>query len=258
MIVRFFRSIIVFRIAHSIVVSLFLLSVVQGQDLPARLSQQTVYSPKAATTLHQLIEVAQHYRIPMGIEWVHSSEKEELPLSRPIGPTTVQNLIFSILQRSPGYVAEQREGVLHIAKAELFAAPKNFLNLRILKFEVRNENIFGAEALLRQSIRMTRHPERYAQGHVSGFGYGVPRDDELDKPTITFSGRDLTVREILNRIAAASGNVVWVVKLIPAQRMASEPFFAQASLIDNRPMPDFHWKFIPFKSTKAQTKSPNQ
>lgn len=159
---RFFKSIIVFRVAHSFVMTLFLLDVVQGQDLSARLSRQTVYSPKSATTLDQLIEVAQHYRIPMGIEWVYSAQTEELPLPTLIKPTTLQHLILSILQRSPGYVAEQRDGVLHIAKADFFAARENFLNLRIAEFEVQNENLFGAEALLRQSIRMTLHPEPYA------------------------------------------------------------------------------------------------
>lgn len=252
-----FKSTILFRVFNFLVVSLLLAGNIQSQDLTARLSEQTTYSPRAATTLDQLIEVAQHHRIPMGIEWIYKPRNEELPGSTPIKPTTVQGLISSILQRSPGYVAEQRNGVLHIAKAEISAAPENFLNLRISKFEVKNETLFGAEAFLKRSIRMTLHPERYAQGSAGGFGYGVPRNDEFDKPTITFGGRDLTVRQILNTIAATSDNVVWVVQLMTDQRMSSEPFFAQASWVDNRPTPDFYWKFIPFGFTKFQPQRSN-
>ena len=248
------RSINVFSVAYSLVLTLFLFCNVQGQDLAARLSQQTSYSPRAATTLEQLIEVAQHYKIPMGIEWVYSRNRDEWPVSTPVKPLTVQELIVSILQRSPGYVAQQRDGVIHIAKADLLSAPENFLNLRISKFEVQNENLFGVEAYLKRSISMTLHPERYTKAHNGGFGYGVPREDGFDKTNITISGRDITVREILNRIAAASDNAIWVVQLIPSEKMPFERFFAQKPLSDDTPTKDFHWKFIPL----GQLTDPNR
>ena len=56
---------------------IFLLaSTLEAQDLSTRLSQPANYRPKAMTTLQQLIEVARHYRIPMGIEWVQDKKTE--------------------------------------------------------------------------------------------------------------------------------------------------------------------------------------
>ena len=219
-------------------------STLNAQDLSSRLSQPAHFQPKATTTLQQLIEVAQHYRIPMGIEWIGDTQTETAPQPETIKRRTVNDLIAAILQHSPGYVAQQRDGVLQIAKTDFLDKRENFLNLRLSTFELENENIFGAEFELRLCIRMELHPERYANGYVGGYGYGPSQDDGFDKANITIAGNDLTVREILNKIVVANGNALWVVQFSPSQKMSSEPFRAQMSLNDNQTLPDFHWKFI--------------
>jgi hypothetical protein len=72
---------------------LLLASTVNAQDLSSRLSQPAVYQPKATTTLQQLIEVAEHYRIPMGIEWIQETKEESDPLPEPVKRSTVNDLI---------------------------------------------------------------------------------------------------------------------------------------------------------------------
>src|SRR5829696_1608573 len=100
----------------AILAVIFLLtSTLNAQDLSSRLSQPANYRPTASTTLQQLIEVAQHYRVPMGIEWVGDTKKEAVPLPETIRAPTVNDLINAILQNAHGYVAQQRDGVLHIA-----------------------------------------------------------------------------------------------------------------------------------------------
>ena len=89
---------------------IFLLTTgLKAQDLSTRLSQPANYQPKAMTTLQQLIEVAQHYRIPMGIEWVQDPKAETVSLSATNKAATANALIKAILQNAPGYVARQRD-----------------------------------------------------------------------------------------------------------------------------------------------------
>lgn len=227
---------------------LLLASTVNAQDLAARLSQPANYQPTATTTLQQLIEVAQHYRIPMGIEWIAETKTDAAPLIEPVKPHTVNDLIVAILQHSPGYVAQQRNGVLQIAQTDFLENQENFLNLRFSEFQTQEANVFGAEALLRTRIFMKLNP---GQGYGGGYGYGVPRDDGFDKPTITLAGNDLTVREILNKIATGNGNALWVVQFSPSQKMSGMPFRAQVSLNGAETMQDFHWQFLPLAQLKT-------
>ena len=229
-------------------VILLLASTLNAQDLSARLSQPANYQPKTTTTLQQLIEVAQHYRIPMGIEWIAETKTDPVPLIEPVKPHTVNDLIVAILQHSPGYVAQQRNGVLQIAQTDFLDKAENFLNLRFSEFETQDANVFDAEAQLRTRIFMKLNP---GQGY-GGYGYGMPRDDGFDRPTITIAGNDLTVREILNKIATGNGNALWVVQFSPSQKMSGTPFRAQVSLNDAQTMPDFHWQFLPLAQLKTE------
>jgi hypothetical protein len=230
---------------------LLLASTVNAQDLSSRLSQPASYQPKATTALQQLIEVAQHYRIPMGIEWIQETKEESDPLPEPVKRSTVNDLIAAILQNAPGYVAQQRDGVLQVAKTDFLDKPENFLNLRISEFEIQDAHIFDAKSLLRNLIDLQLHPNREGYGSNGGYGYGVPRDDGFEKRNITFAGNDLTVREILTKIAAANGNALWVVQFSPSQKMSGTSFRAQISLNDGKVVPDFNWHFLPLATNKG-------
>ena len=88
-----------------------------------------------------------------------------------------------------------------------------------------------------------------------GYGYGTPRDDGFDKNNISFSGRNLTVREILTKIAVANGKALWIVRLIPSQMMTNYSFFVQGPLSDeSRNATNFIWQFIPLGKASSQNK----
>lgn len=125
---------------------------------------------------------------------------------------------------------------------------RNFLNLRIGEFGLTKANVFDAEFELRHKIHVTLHPERFVGGMNGGYGYGVPDENGLDLQNISFSGKNLTVRNILDRIISGNGNTLWVVNIVPSTMMKNEPFFAQFAA---NPETDFSWKIIPFnKSTQ--------
>lgn len=216
-----------------------------GQSLRSKLSKKATFVPKSRSALEQLIEVARYYQIPMGIEWDDQSGANAFTLADK-NRTTVQSLISAILRRSINYQAKIVNGVLHIAKPALVADRRNFLNLRIPEFHVDKANIFDAEALLRLEINMTLHPERHAGGY--GGGYGHAPGGLFDVHNITFSARNLAVRDILNKIVVTNANALWVVRLNPSKMMANEPFFAQD---EGGQAAGFYWQFIPLGLGKA-------
>ncbi len=213
-----------------------------AQVLESRLSQKADYVPGATSAKERLIEVAQHYRIPMGIEWINLPNGDG---SSPLTPQpTVREMILSIVGRIPGYKMEIRGSVVNVSNVAFVDDPRNFLSMRLAEYRANRESVFGAEFLLRFDIHSTLHPDRYSRGWNGGYGHGVPRDDDFNVQNISFSQRNVTVREVLNAIVRENGNALWVVELVPSKMMKSEPFFAQHSY-GGDVQTDFTWRILP-------------
>jgi len=223
----------------------------QGQEIASRLMKEIDFVPKGSTALEQLVQTAQHYQVPIGIEWV-----DESPVIGPVqfapGQRTAGDLINSILNGMPAYGFTMDEGILHIYQPSLKRDPKNFLNIRIPRFEVKNESLLGSEVPLRRMIDEALHPEKYVGPHGYNGGFGSAPDDPFWVENISFSGSDLTVREILDRIALGNGGALWVVHLNPSTMMATEPFCAQERSSDGQGNREFQWKFIHMENHTKQ------
>src|SRR5688572_11423785 len=73
-----------------------------AQDVEAKLAQRADFTPAPASVREQLVQVAQYYKIPMGIEWVLQPGEE--PTNSIAGEApTVMALLNSILQSTPNY-----------------------------------------------------------------------------------------------------------------------------------------------------------
>lgn len=221
---------------------------ISAQDVEAKLAQRADFTPAAESVREQLVQVAQHYKIPMGIEWVLQPE-EERANSVAGGASTVMALLNSILQAAPNYSMTVRNGVVNVSYKRYAEDSRNFLNLRIGEFSLNKANVFDAAAELRFKIKARLHPERFAGGTNGGYGYGVPDENGLDVQSISFSGKNLNVRDILDRIVSTNGNTVWLVNIAPSRMMKNEPFFAQFDANQER---DFFWTIIPFGKSSQQ------
>jgi hypothetical protein len=219
-----------------------------SQDIESKLSRKADFIPSGKSALDQLIAVAQHYRIPMGIEWVEQSSSLEIDVALPAreGGLTVRELLQAIVSRLPDYQMTVQNGIVHVAPPVFAVDADNFLNVQIDEFHIKKENLFDAKEQLRLLIDMTLHPEDYEEGYVGGHG-GAP-DDAFAKNDITFTGEDLTVREILDGLIKASGNALWVAQLDPddfktaAKSTAVKP--ARNSNQDEA-RPKYRWRFVP-------------
>jgi hypothetical protein len=168
----------------------------------------------------RLIETAKRFDIPMGIEWIDKARSIPTgPLS--CGPdATVQELINAILGQAPGYVSEVRGGVLLIAQPWAAADPRNLLNLRIPYMRLSHESVFTAESDIEVDMEKFLYPEEYEEGYISD--NGIP-DGVLSVENVDIEGKDLTVRDILNRITECNGHALWLVRFTCRTRVSGSP-----------------------------------
>ena len=220
-----------------------------AQTLQERLEQQTAFIPQNSSPAEQLIEVAQRFKIPMAIEWLdQKSAQSKSTLNFERG--SVLDLIKAIIQQSPEHQLLIEGRILYIYPPSVAAHQFNFLNLRIENYEVNEESLFGAEDALRICINVMLYPELYKDGYAGGYGGGYP--DVFWKKNITFSGDDLTIREILNGIAAESGNALWIVKLNSDEFDGDQPKWIGVPINESGHSPlNSRWQFIPLNEERT-------
>jgi hypothetical protein len=239
------------EVALPLFVALFVVlpSSVKCQGLQSELAQRVkAFDSESSSTVGQLVDVAQRFQIPMGIELANESQESVAP---PIHArnTMPQRIIQQIVQERPGTSFTVSGGVVHVFAASIVTERRNFLNLRVFRFQVENESLFGAEWLLRVSIHQVLNPGQ--GGYGGGHGHGVPRNDTFDLRNVSFSVSNATVRQILNGIVAKQGNALWLVRISPSQMMANGRFYVQtASATSSTAAPDFHWEFLPLKEVR--------
>jgi len=196
----------------------------------------------------QLIEVAQRFNIPMGIEWSDDLE-DRSPTQVQARDTTVGSLLSQILAQQPGYEFRLDDGVVHVFATRLLYDRYNFLNIRLREFSLEKANMAAARFHLWGTIISQLHPQG---GYAGGWG-GVSIYKDFDAPKITFVCRDLTVRQALSKIVEAQGNALWVVRIRERQMMESEPFYVQIPGPEaGEPSKSFAWQFIALDVHRAQ------
>jgi hypothetical protein len=213
---------------------------VQAQSLEEKLGTITDYVPKAVAPVDQLVEVAQKFKIPMGVEWVERASAPTTDLTSLASKHSVRELIEEI---APGYSIEIADGLVRIYSPVEATHPFNFLNIQLRDYEVKQGDLFAAGDKLRWAIRFTLEPEKYMNGFNGGYGH--PANHVFEIPKFTVSGSDLTIREVLNRIALAQGNALWVATIKRADLTGDEPYWKRRG-VDNGDLPvTSAWHFFP-------------
>jgi hypothetical protein len=217
-------------------------SFTQGQTLESKLELRVdAFNSESKSIPLQLIEVAQRFNIPMGIEWSDKSRADaRSPLH--VGDITVGSLLSQILAQQPGYELRLEDGVVHVFSPSLLKDQRNFLNIRLREFSLEKANMAAARFHLWGAIIPQLHPQG---GYAGGWG-GVSRYKDFDVPKITLVCQDVTVRQALSKIVIAEGNALWVVRIREEQMMEGEPFYVQipGPTEAGEPAKSFDWQFI--------------
>lgn len=215
----------------------------QAQSLEEKFATPTDYVPKAIAPVDQLVEVAQRFKIPMAIEWLEKAGTAAPDKPLPSRKRSVKELIEEIVSVSPEQRVEVADGLVHIYSPMEAVHPFNFLNLRLKSYSAKEANLFDAEDQLRWAIRFTLEPEKYLNGFAGGYGHGANHIFEITK--FTLSGSNLTIREVLNRIALTQGNALWVATIRSEDLQANEPCWRRHGVDGGNIPVTSAWHFLP-------------
>jgi hypothetical protein len=218
-----------------------LASLAAGQTVEEKLALRAeTFNSEAKSVPLQLIEVAQRFNIPMGIEWADDAQDNA---SGPvhIRDATVRSLLGQILARQPGYEFRLEDGVVHVFASRLLDDQCNFLNIRLGEFSLEKAKMAAATFQLWGAIITQLHPQH---GYGGGYG-GSSLYKDFDVPKLSFVIRDLTVRQALSKIVEVQGNALWVVGIRQREMMEGEPFYVQVpGPSKGEPAKSFAWQFI--------------
>lgn len=215
------------------------------QSLNQKLEQKAQFKPIAEAPLDQLIEVAKAFQIPMGIEWSDSPQCKASPATFR-AQQTVGQLLSAIIRRCPAQRLTVEPGIVHVY-SRFARHPRNILNLRVWGFQVKDSDMYDAQFELRLAIDMQLHPDKYSGGYAGG--HGSPGDGPFSIPNISFSGRNVRVRDILDGIVKSSGNALWVARLKAASLNQRVPL---SRMYNDKVKIIRIWQMLPLKETTCE------
>jgi hypothetical protein len=204
-------------------------------ELAARLRVRIPkYDLSAESYIDALTRAASQFRIPMGIEWVDTpAAREKLSLSWK--NATVKEILWAIAHSRRGYVAEIKNGVVHVYPSRLIPDKQNFLRLKIGHFEAIQQVVQMASRNLDERVKLTVSPPkpRHGGGGVMG-SLGVNPDD----PELTVRLNNASVEEVLDALAVASNRKIWIVTFSRDPTLTPTGFRRTLSLWTTSPVPD--------------------
>ena len=246
-------------------ISIFVLAVLLGhlapgyqqqtaaeEELPAKLQRQVEeYTLTADNFLQALTKTAAQFRIPIGVEWIRSPMTSGT-VQFSWRSATPEGILRALVDSQPGYELEVKNGIVHIFPRKSVADKNNFLNIQIDKFSVRNEYVAFASHRLWAQVHRTVVPPLTPGGGEAGSIASGAGDRQ-----ISFELENVTVRDILDKLALAAGLKVWVVTYPENPSLTRAGFRSAISVfnenypIDAQPIWDLLlWGFDPM--TKIQ------
>jgi hypothetical protein len=185
------------------------------------------YSIAGRNLLEALARLSTEFDLPMGIEWELSTVPYHVVNRTYQGPTTPFQILRDLVALEPPYGFTIGNGVIHVGKDTIFYDSRNFLNIRIGRFQASSEYIFDLSyrrlypAVLEQA---NPSPKNEALG-CAGSNTIAAGDRK-----ISFYLQDATVRDVLDRFVTSAGFNIWLVTFPETKSMTSKGFFRTISI----------------------------
>ena len=170
-------------------------------DLTQRLSARTAAGRVEGSFVEALGQTARVFNIPMGISWLNT-ESAQQKRTIEYENTTVLEVIEQIANTEPGYEVTAANGVVHVSTMRV-PPGQNFLYLRIPNFSAG-----GSSGLVQAALRMRLNQEISPDPRR---GYGGSIFSSVDDPKLDLHMANVSVEDILDNVAVASNDKVWVV-----------------------------------------------
>src|SRR5579871_5051032 len=192
-------------------------------------------------------QIARAFNVPMGIAWLKTPSTQQFR-SIKYSDITLLEIINTIASTEPNYEVSVGHGLVHINTKEI-PWGQNFLHQKIKEFSQRGvPNSIKWTLWMQLNQMVSPDPSR---------GYGARILSSPADPILDLRFTNATVEEILDSVAAASGNKVWVatfeddLALTPGGFRRTEWLTSRES-VPNEGQPV--WDSLPWDSWKIQLK----
>jgi hypothetical protein len=192
----------------------FDLKAVQGCEISGSLDKKvSYYDLEQPSFIAALVSLASTFRITIGIEWVRS-ESTARPVHYSWKDASVAEMISTIVRSETGYLCDIKDGVVHVYRKDLHRNAANFLELRLDRFAVSNELPGLASQRLRAIAARSVAPKPHhgsLEGEAGSYATGTR------ETPVTLDLRNVTVRDILDRLLTSSVFKIWIVTFADAE-----------------------------------------
>jgi hypothetical protein len=225
----------------------------KADDLNQKLSLRVPEGRIEGTFVEALSQTARAFNIPMGISWVDTASSQRKRAVE-YKDSTVLEIIKDIAKTEPDYEVRVANNVVHVATKGV-PDGQNFLTLKIPQFSGD-----GVAAVVKAGLWMLLN-QQLAPDPARGYGGSISH--RSDDPTLYLHFTNSTVEEILDRIAIAPDQKVWVVTFAEDPHLTSTGFRRTESFISkeipadtDQPVWDiFRWDYWPVELVPAPGQS---
>lgn len=144
-------------------------------DLQGRQSRSNLdahvknYVLDADNLLDALFKVATRFQIPLGVEWSQNQETMR-NLSLSWTDADLQQVVKDLVSSYHGYQFDFSGGVVHVFPEWSISSQRDFVNLKVEKFFVRNQVPDAANHQLRELVKLTVSPPPQSGTMAGGDG----------------------------------------------------------------------------------------
>jgi len=199
---------------------------IQAQDPIRPNGKESPDSLQANSFIDALIKVATRFELPLAVEWVKSADTLR-PVQLNQLETSASAMLNAVVSSHGGYSWELENGVVHVFERSVVSDTRNPLNIVVGKFPADPVTVPYADNYLFETVREVVRPTGLPgiAGSVNAYS------SELHFRIQTHND---PVREILNRIIAASKMKIWIATFPEKQPLSLKGFFEVTLMFDSR------------------------
>lgn len=215
----------------------------EAMETQATLGTQVLnYSVTGSNFVETLINVAGRFKFPLGIEWVREPANTK-PVHFTWKKATVQKVMWDIVHTQPSYEIEVRNAVVHVQPSGLVPSQQNFLKLKILQFDVRDQVVEVASKHLSELVRQrVASLKGISTPSVRG-GIGFSQGAEVGDNGISLVLTDISVENALDALILNSRFKVWLVTFAADGKLTLDGFRRTTSAASGNAIPDEYQPF---------------
>lgn len=199
--------------------------------LASRVSEYTLSEP---SFVHALAKVSADFKVRMGIELV-LNPRAPRKVEFSIRETTVRGVIDSLVGSEGGHDWRVEGGIVHVFPVEVVGDKRNFLNLKIPSFEMRDEFITVAMLRLRGRLKWIVGPP---PPPPPGAGEAGSISSGMGDQRVSTKLENVPVRRILDEFLLLAGFRIWLVTFTDTSKLTRAGYFRTATLWHPDPFPD--------------------